>query len=675
MKTKIILTLFIVLAIAVVSFVVFFISRPHQEEELLPLKFAELQVPERPKQIIGFHNGYILDAVAFSPVDSTIIATTDQYGTVKLWNTNDIKNEIAKLSHPGFSTSINFSPTGKILVSSNLSEVILWDVATGQKLNSLDGSSGQIAFSPDGNILAIPTKNNVTFWDIRNPKSIKNIDILPFKPPNGGLNRGAKALDISSDGKWIAVVHNNGIVNVWDYQNKQLVKTLEPTLELEGSFIRIDTIKFSPDNRYLAICVDAAGCILWTVSEWKYHGEIHRARIEGLSFSPDGKMFAIADPISLIGKGIELRLSENCALIASLPGKARDVAFSHNEKLIATTDQDGFFRLWKIKPNQYDLDTTPSNVIRLMYIVGSGKSPQPGITSKLDRIIREVQQFYADEMERHGFGRKTFTFETDENGKVKIYLIESELTKGLDFSNNTWLAVSDDYDSFNNISRDNDLPFIHKMFSFLYSFSFKLGSTKSAISNNIAKRNIKGANYEGLIHVLTRNLNSDRIAYELRRAFNIPYVYRIRGSNFLTRVFSGGNEIKLSKCEAEWLERNRYFTPNQTFFDKAPEIDLRISPSEFAETRNFQFDVSDEDGIHQAQLYVPLDLEFQSMLIKLHDCHSVNGKKKANVVFEITDPEIKQVKLQMIDMLGNIASREFHITEETSQKGRNITDR
>ncbi len=659
MKTKIILTSLIVLAIAVIGTVVFFISRP-QPEELLPQEFATLQMPERPKQIAKFHNGPILEAVAFSPVDASIIATTDEYGTVKLWNTNDIKNEIAKLSHPGFSTSINFSPTGKLLVSSNHAEVILWDVATGKKLNSIDRSSGQIAFSPDGNILVIPTENNVTLWDIRNPKSIKNIDILPFEPPKGGHNWGARALDISSDGKWIAVAHNNRIVNVWDFQNKKLVKTLEPTLELEGpfsSYIRIEIIKFSPDNRYLAICVDAAGCILWTVPEWKYHGEINRALIQDLSFSPDGKMFAIAKWNSFIGRGIELRLSENCAQITSLSGQTRDVAFSHNGKLIATTGQDGFLRLWEIKPNQYDLDTTPSNVIRIMYIVGTGKTPQPGITSKLDRIIREVQQFYADEMERHGFGRKTFTFETDENGKAKIYLIESELTKDLDFSNDTWLAVSDDYDSLYNVSRDNKFPG-----SGTFQYLLRSGGT---ISNNIAEMHIEGANYEGRIDVLTRNLNRDRIADELRPAFNIPYDYRESGSNFLTRIFSGGNEIKLSKCEAEWLERNRYFNPHQTFFDKAPEIDLRISPSEFAETRNFQFDVSDEDGIHQAQLYVPGDIKSQRNIRKLQDCQSVNGKKKANVVFEITDPEIKNVKLQMIDMLGNIASREFHITEET----------
>ena len=661
MKTKIILTLFIVLAITVVSTAVFFIFHP-QPRELLPQKFAELQTPEKPKHVAKFHHRPPIKSVAFSPVDSSIIATADEYGTVKLWNTNDTKNQVRIFSHPAtaLETVVTFSPSGKLLLSSDYGKVVLWDVATGKKLNSLDGSSGQIAFSPDGNILAIP-KAQVRLWDVRNPNRISDLGILPYERPEGVPSWGANALDISSDGKWIAVAHNSGIVNVWDFQNKQLVKTLKPTLELERSYGHsyghIETIKFSPDNRYLALRAKSARCILWTVPEWEYHGQINRGRIEGLSFSPDGKMFAFANPSSIMGKGIELRLAENGELITTLPPESWDVAFSHNGEMLATAGEDGFLGLWQLRSNQFDLYTTPSYVFKIMYIIGPGKRPIPNITSKLDKTLKEVQQFYADEMERHGFGRKTFTFETDENGKAKIYLIESELTKGLDFSDDTWFAVSDGDTSFSDVLQHNDFPIIHET----YPYSFRGGGT---ISNNIFELFIEGVNYEGLIHVYTKDLNRDRIAYELRPAFNLPYVYRKRGSNFLTRIFSGGNKIKLSKCEAEWLERNRYFNPNQTFFDKAPEIGLRISPSEFAEIRNFQFDVSDEDGIHQAQLYVPLDLKYQRTINKFQDCQSVNGKKKTNVVFEITDPEIKNVKLQMIDMLGNISSREFHIKDE-----------
>ena len=46
---------------------------------------------------------------------------------------------------------------------------------------------------------------------------------------------------------------------------------------------------------------------------------------------------------------------------------------------------------------------------------------QPGIWTKLDTLIRDVQRFYADQMEINGFGRKTFTYETDENGQMLAY--------------------------------------------------------------------------------------------------------------------------------------------------------------------------------------------------------------------------------------------------------------
>ena len=44
--------------------------------------------------------------------------------------------------------------------------------------------------------------------------------------------------------------------------------------------------------------------------------------------------------------------------------------------------------------------------VRLIYFLPSDRSPQQDIDTKIDTLIREVQQFYADEMERHGFGRQ-----------------------------------------------------------------------------------------------------------------------------------------------------------------------------------------------------------------------------------------------------------------------------
>lgn len=60
----------------------------------------------------------------------------------------------------------------------------------------------------------------------------------------------------------------------------------------------------------------------------------------------------------------------------------------------------------------------PSTVheVRLLYVVPSNRTPQPQAVPSLRHAIREAQDWYGDQMERHGFGRKTFQFETESDG-------------------------------------------------------------------------------------------------------------------------------------------------------------------------------------------------------------------------------------------------------------------
>ena len=128
-------------------------------------------------------------------------------------------------------------------------------------------------------------------------------------------------------------------------------------------------------------------------------------------------------------------------------------------------------------------------------------------------------------------------------------------------------------------------------------------------------------------------------------------------------------------CEAEWLGKSRFFNPNQPFFDKRPKIEfdkrpkieMSVSKVDSSDSRLFQFTPADEDGVHQVQLFVPTDIKRQRQINKFYDCQALNGKKKETVEFEISDPKIKIVKLRMIDMHGNIASRLFKIKEKTPE--------
>ena len=57
---------------------------------------------------------------------------------------------------------------------------------------------------------------------------------------------------------------------------------------------------------------------------------------------------------------------------------------------------------------------------------GSDTDPAPNYRERLTRTMRHIQQFYADEMERHGFGRLTFSLETEADELLKIHVVRGE---------------------------------------------------------------------------------------------------------------------------------------------------------------------------------------------------------------------------------------------------------
>lgn len=105
---------------------------------------------------------------------------------------------------------------------------------------------------------------------------------------------------------------------------------------------------------------------------------------------------------------------------------------------------------------------TPRTV-RLVYFLPAGRQPIEDIESKLDTLIKEVREFYADQMENHGFGRMTFNIETDHSGKAVVhrvygqfsdsyyhdttegtfYKVWNEIHRQFDTSQNIYLAAVD----------------------------------------------------------------------------------------------------------------------------------------------------------------------------------------------------------------------------------------
>ena len=68
----------------------------------------------------------------------------------------------------------------------------------------------------------------------------------------------------------------------------------------------------------------------------------------------------------------------------------------------------------------------------------------------LRELIKDTQAFYADEMERHGYGRKTFALETDKTGEPVVHHIDGEFPEEhyykTDSGSKVRIEISDNFD-------------------------------------------------------------------------------------------------------------------------------------------------------------------------------------------------------------------------------------
>jgi len=340
--------------------------------------------------ITEFNHGTWITDIAFSPKNPDLIASVGEHSIIKVWNRNNTDSpELTLTNHPSNESGssgvryIAFSQTGEWLVSKDFWMIAIWDVSSGERINTLETASSSGTVSPMNDYLAAGTRD-VKLWDISNPNKISELFILPVKMGeqpisheevsikrsnhnswvkhhNATVNQSYKTIDFSHDGKWIAAggqIYDQtkkrwtDKVKVWDLQSKQLFKILEreitKDLESEKYHQDIRSIKFSPDNRFFAISGEN-GLTIWSLPEWKIYHEVLNQRIRDMAFSPDGKMYAVADV-----KGITLWSVETLTPIALLKGKgilasATVIAFSADGSMIAGGGMDGVVRLWDVR--------------------------------------------------------------------------------------------------------------------------------------------------------------------------------------------------------------------------------------------------------------------------------------------------------------------------------------
>ncbi len=289
-------------------------------------------------------------------------------------------------------------------------------------------------------------------------------------------------------------------------------------------------------------------------------------------------------------------------------------------------------------------------IVRVIYFYPRDRAPQPNIDGKIDQLIKDVQEVYAQHMENHGFNRKSFLFETDAQGRAVIHHVKGRFNHAY-YRNNWNEAWQESYEQF--VGRNNSIDFT--------VLDVNLGGITAPGRGG-------GNGRSGTAYVTTEPgcFNIRCIAHELGHAFGLSHDYRVTGDWMSTLDIR--DPTITSFCAAEWLNVIPAFNANSTPSNGDTTVEM-LPPRLVASPNTFRlrFKVADPDGLHQVQL-LTLDPLYTGRTAgrespTLLDYKGIKGNPRITVEFVTTEvwTETKEVRLHTIDVNGNIKNQNFPI--------------
>lgn len=193
--------------------------------------------------------------------------------------------------HEEHTSSLAFSPDGKVVATRDCRDTRLWDRVTGKMLFRFPGYGYGLAFTGDGKVLATPSDTEVHLLDVDTGKRLHSLAAHHNPISDIVLGPDARTLATVDGGCHPPDEEKPVLICLWDSRTgKQLVN-----INLGPAYLPAQSLSFSPNGRLLAsICYQKIR--VWDVVTGK---EIRLGLEEGeakfLGFSADGNNVKIRD--------------------------------------------------------------------------------------------------------------------------------------------------------------------------------------------------------------------------------------------------------------------------------------------------------------------------------------------------------------------------------------------
>ncbi len=235
----------------------------------LAIYSLHLQGQQSPKQLnpvqLHIESGHYSNVTAmdFSD-DGQFLATAAYDRSIVLWDMES-GHELRRIDCEEHVESLDFSPDGQLILSIiQNGSALIHNVETGQLIKKVSPVSGYLQsgkFLPNGKEFVTTGPSVATIWSLS-----KDDAIVTLEGERTYCNYNCQhAMDISPNGKLLAVTDRNGEVALWNLPKRKLVKQCSYYEKSGFSHSGITSIAFLPNGKSFVVGSEKQGIIQWPI--------------------------------------------------------------------------------------------------------------------------------------------------------------------------------------------------------------------------------------------------------------------------------------------------------------------------------------------------------------------------------------------------------------------------